>query len=26
VKVDLVEKKSLKPAIGRHILQEVVPV
>jgi hypothetical protein len=26
VKVDLVEKKTLKPAIGRHILQEVVPV
>jgi uncharacterized protein len=26
VKVDLVEKKILKPAIGRHILQEVVPV
>ena len=26
VKVDLVEKSSLKPAIGRHILQEVVPV
>jgi predicted nucleotidyltransferase len=26
VKVDLVEKKALKPAIGRHILQEVVPV
>jgi predicted nucleotidyltransferase len=26
VKVDLVEKKVLKPAIGRHILQEVAPV
>jgi predicted nucleotidyltransferase len=26
VQVDLVEKKTLKPAIGRHILQEVVPV
>jgi predicted nucleotidyltransferase len=26
VKVDLVEKKTLKPAIGRHILQEVIPV
>ena len=26
VKVDLVEKKILKPAIGRHILREVVPV
>ena len=26
VKVDLVEKSTLKPAIGRHILQEVVPV
>jgi predicted nucleotidyltransferase len=26
VKVDLVEKKTLKPAIGRHILQDVVPV
>jgi uncharacterized protein len=26
VKVDLVEKKMLKPAIGRHILQEVIPV
>jgi uncharacterized protein len=26
VKVDLVEKKILKSAIGRHILQEVVPV
>jgi predicted nucleotidyltransferase len=26
VKVDLVEKKTLKPAISRHILQEVVPV
>jgi predicted nucleotidyltransferase len=26
VKVELVEKKILKPAIGRHILQEVVPV
>jgi len=26
VKVDLVEKNSLKPAIGRHILQEAVPV
>jgi uncharacterized protein len=25
VKVDLVEKKILKPAIGRHIPQEVVP-
>jgi predicted nucleotidyltransferase len=25
-KVDLVEKKTLKPAIGRHILQEVVPI
>ncbi len=26
VKVDLVEKSTLKPAIGRHILEEVVPV
>ena len=26
VKVDLVMKDSLKPAIGRHILEEVVPV
>jgi hypothetical protein len=26
VKVDLIEKKTLKPAIGRHILQEVIPV
>jgi len=26
VKVDLVEKQTLKPAIGRQILQEVVPV
>ena len=26
VQVDLVEKETLKPAIGRHILQEVVPV
>ncbi len=26
VKVDLVEKKGLKPAIGRHVLQEAVPV
>lgn len=26
VKVDLVEKDVLKPAIGRHILDEVVPV
>src|SRR3970282_806159 len=26
VKVDLVMKDSLKPAIGRHILREVVPV
>jgi len=26
VKVDLVEKKGLKPAIGRRILEEVVPV
>lgn len=26
VKVDLVERKTLKPAIGRRILQEVVPV
>jgi predicted nucleotidyltransferase len=26
VKVDLVMKSSLKPAIGRHILAEVVPV
>ncbi len=26
VKVDLVEKSTLKPAIGRYILQEVVPV
>lgn len=26
VKVDLVEKDMLKPAIGRHILQEVVPL
>lgn len=25
-KVDLVEKKILNPAVGRHILQEVVPV
>jgi len=25
-KVDLVEKNTLKPAIGRHILKEVVPV
>jgi len=24
VKVDLVEKKALKPHIGRHILEEVV--
>ena len=26
VKVDLVMKDALKPAIGRHILEEVVPV
>ena len=26
VKGDLIEKKTLKPAIGRHILQEVIPV
>ncbi|HEX9868941.1 MAG TPA: nucleotidyltransferase family protein [Candidatus Tectomicrobia bacterium] len=26
IKVDLVEKKTLKPAIGWHILQEVIPV
>jgi predicted nucleotidyltransferase len=26
VKVDLVEKSALKPAIGRHVLAEVVPV
>lgn len=26
VKVDLVMKSALKPAIGRHILAEVVPV
>lgn len=26
VTVDLVMKETLKPAIGRHILQEVVPV
>lgn len=26
VKVDLVEKRALKPAIGRHILQEVKPL
>ncbi len=26
VKVDLVEKTALKPAIGRHILEEVLPV
>jgi predicted nucleotidyltransferase len=26
VKVDLVEKDTLKPAIGRHILAEAVPV
>jgi predicted nucleotidyltransferase len=26
VKVDLVEKRALKPAIGRHILQELIPV
>ena len=26
VKVDLVEKQSLKPTIGRYVLQEVIPV
>jgi len=26
IKVDLVEKKALKPLIGRHILQEAVAV
>jgi hypothetical protein len=26
LKVDLVMKDALKPAIGRHILQEVIPV
>lgn len=26
VKVDLVEKKSLKPAIGRRILREAMPI
>ena len=26
VKVDLVEKETLKPAIGRHILSEAIPV
>lgn len=26
VKVDLVEKETLKPVIGRHILREVVPI
>ncbi|MDZ7362927.1 MAG: nucleotidyltransferase family protein [candidate division KSB1 bacterium] len=26
VKVDLVERSTLKPAIGKHILEEVIPV
>lgn len=26
VKVDLVEKSTLKPAIGKYILEEVIPV
>ena len=26
VKVDLVERSTLKPTIGRHILAEVVPL
>ena len=26
VKVDLVEKRALKPAIGRRVLEELVPV
>lgn len=26
LRVDLVEKQTLKPAIGRHILEEAVPV
>ena len=26
VKVDLIERSTLKPTIGRHILAEVVPV
>ena len=26
VKVDLVERNTIKPTIGRHILDEVVPV
>jgi uncharacterized protein len=26
VPVDLVEKQTLQPAIGRHILEEVIPV
>ncbi len=26
VKVDLVERNTLKPTIGRHILDEVVPI
>lgn len=26
IKVDLVMKKAIKPHIGRHILEEVVPV
>ncbi len=26
VRVDLIEKQSLKPAIGRHILKDAVPV
>jgi hypothetical protein len=26
VKVDLVMKKTLKPNIGRHILEEIIPV
>jgi predicted nucleotidyltransferase len=26
IKVDLVMKKALKPHIGKHILEEVVPV
>ncbi len=26
VKVDLVERHTLKPAIGRHVVQELIPV
>ena len=26
IKIDLVSKKALKPRIGKHILQEIIPI